>query len=173
MECPMGKALCSRRKYSLPRFALLMLCPSHSKGYSTNTLHYRSLLVKVDSALDYLACTLWSIIILNNDGKMLPWKIAGSMYSEQILCDCAKSQRRPYVLRRRIEAGTPQPRCAGALELLTDIIPEDCSIVPKTPYFFPNAVWDSSQDMKERSGMNELEKVHMAEAMILRTKQIC
>ena len=59
------------------------------------------------------------------------------------------------------------------LDLLTDIIPEDCSIVPKTPNFFPNAVWNSSQAMRERSGMNELEKVHMAEAMILRTKLIC
>ena len=59
------------------------------------------------------------------------------------------------------------------LDLLTDIIPEVCSIVPKPPFFFPNAVWDSSQATKERSGMNELEKVHMAEAMILRTKLIC
>ena len=59
------------------------------------------------------------------------------------------------------------------LDLLTDIIPEDCSIVPKTPSIFPNAVWDSSQAMKERSGMNEPEKVHIAEAMILRTKLIC
>ena len=59
------------------------------------------------------------------------------------------------------------------LDFLTGIIPEDCSIVPKTPYFFPNAVCDSSQAMKERSGINELEKVHVAEAMILRTKLIC
>lgn len=59
------------------------------------------------------------------------------------------------------------------LRLLTDIIPDDPSAIPATPYLFPNATWDIFKAKTENSGMNELERVYIAQAMIIRTKLIC
>lgn len=59
------------------------------------------------------------------------------------------------------------------LNLLSDIIPQDASVVPAAPYFIPNESWDRFIAEKERNGMTELEKAYIAEAMILRTELIC
>lgn len=73
------------------------------------------------------------------------------------------------VLKLRYLSQDPQV----LLNLLTDIIPDDFSVISKEPYFIPNLVWDNFKSKKERDGMTDLEKIYIAEAIILRTKLIC
>ena len=135
-----GSAL---KTHSLPRFALLMPFPPHSKGYSINTLHYCSLLVKLDFALDYLACTLWGIIILNSDGRCFHGEVLIGLSRSCAIARNFNDARMYY--GDVLKLGHLSQDAQVLLDLLTDTIPEDCSIVPKNPYFFPNTVWDSSQ----------------------------
>lgn len=59
------------------------------------------------------------------------------------------------------------------IDLLSQLIPDDVSVVPRTPIFIPNEGWDTFNTRKELSGVTDLEKVTLAEMMILRTKLIC
>ncbi|KAK0232916.1 hypothetical protein IW262DRAFT_1290107 [Armillaria fumosa] len=55
--------------------------------------------------------------------------------------------------------------------LLKAIIPDDISVLPKTPCHFPNPTWDSLREARQNSG-TEYEKLWLAEAQMLRSKLI-
>ncbi len=58
------------------------------------------------------------------------------------------------------------------IDLLKAIIPDDISVLPKTPCHFPNPAWDSLREARQKSG-TEYEKLWLAEAHMLRSKLIC
>ncbi|KAK0444953.1 uncharacterized protein EV420DRAFT_1648677 [Desarmillaria tabescens] len=57
------------------------------------------------------------------------------------------------------------------IDLLKAIIPDDISVLPKTPCHFPNAAWDSLREERQKNG-TEFEKLWLAEAHMLRSKLI-
>ncbi|KAK7462259.1 hypothetical protein VKT23_007860 [Stygiomarasmius scandens] len=57
------------------------------------------------------------------------------------------------------------------IDLLKAITPDDISVVPKEPYYFPEKTWDGLLAEKE-GGSNEFEKYTVKEVLILRTKLI-
>lgn len=60
------------------------------------------------------------------------------------------------------------------LKLLKDLTPQDISSVPKEPYYFPNAGWDSLRTQQQgNTAASEDDKLDLLEILILRTKLIC
>ncbi|SJL05404.1 uncharacterized protein ARMOST_08771 [Armillaria ostoyae] len=57
------------------------------------------------------------------------------------------------------------------IDLLKAIIPDDISVLPKTPCHFSNPAWDSLREARQKSG-TEYEKLWLAEAHMLRSKLI-
>lgn len=60
------------------------------------------------------------------------------------------------------------------VKLLQDITPQNLSLVPVEPYYFPSEAWDEAKAAQERNpSTSEKDKFDLMEMIVLRTKLIC